>query len=105
MEVPICVLFVITFMTAGIGGSTKKLAFGASYQLGYTVGNIIGPQTYRKEDAPDYYTAKYTMLAFLVFTMILIAVMGIIHWSWNKKRDKQDALDAQSMLILSNCMA
>lgn len=44
-------------MTAGIGGSTKKLAFGASYQLGYTVGNIIGPQTYRKEDAPDYYVS------------------------------------------------
>lgn len=108
-------------MTAGVGGYTKKLAFGASYQLGYTVGNIIGPQTYRSSDAPDYYvsdsvantafmadlfsqTAKYTMLAFLIFTMILIGVMGLIHWSWNKKRDKQDALDAQSRFVISNCM-
>ena len=53
--VPICVLFIITFMTGGVGGSTKKFAFGAAYQLGYAVGNIIGPQTYRANDAPNYY--------------------------------------------------
>lgn len=47
-------------MTAGVGGSTKKLAFGASYQLGYTVGNIIGPQTYRESDGPDYYVRSIT---------------------------------------------
>ena len=47
-------------MTAGVGGSTKKLAFGAAYQLGYTVGNIIGPQTYRQSDAPDYNVSEST---------------------------------------------
>jgi ACS family allantoate permease-like MFS transporter len=45
-------------MTAGVAGSTKKLAFGAAYQLGYGVGNIIGPQTYREQDAPNYYVSK-----------------------------------------------
>ena len=30
--VPNCIPYVITFMTAGIGGSTKKFAFGAAYQ-------------------------------------------------------------------------
>lgn len=57
-QVPICVLFIITFMTAGVGGTTKKLAFGAAYQLGYAVGNIIGPQTYRADDAPTYYVTN-----------------------------------------------
>ncbi|VUC32426.1 unnamed protein product [Clonostachys rosea] len=56
LQFPISVLFVITFMTAGVGGSTKKVAFGAVYQIGYTIGNIIGPQTYRESDAPNYYT-------------------------------------------------
>lgn len=55
--VPISVLFVINFMTAGVGGSTKKVAFGVAYQLGYTAGNIVGPQTYRAYDAPDYYVS------------------------------------------------
>jgi MFS transporter, ACS family, allantoate permease len=54
---PICVLSIIAFMTAGVGGTTKKLAFGAAYQLGYAVGNIIGPQTYRADDAPNYYVS------------------------------------------------
>ena len=49
-------------MTAGVGGTTKKFAFSSAYQLGYTVGNLIGPQTYRASDAPNYYvglTSKY----------------------------------------------
>lgn len=56
-SVPISVLFVINFMTAGVGGSTKKVAFGVAYQLGYTAGNMVGPQTYRETDAPDYYVS------------------------------------------------
>lgn len=44
-------------MTAGVAGSTKKIAFGAAYQIGYTVGNLIGPQTYRSSDAPNYYVS------------------------------------------------
>ncbi|KAH7035965.1 permease of the major facilitator superfamily [Microdochium trichocladiopsis] len=89
MQFPICVLFIITFMTAGVGGSTKKFAFGAAYQLGYSVGNIIGPQTFQAYDAPNYYVAKYTMLAFLVFTAILLAAMGLLHRFWNSRRDKE----------------
>lgn len=47
-------------MTAGVGGSTKKVAFGMAYQLGYTAGNIVGPQTYRAYDAPNYYVSVVT---------------------------------------------
>ncbi|KAH6682740.1 permease of the major facilitator superfamily [Halenospora varia] len=96
MQFPICVLFIITFITAGVAGSTKKIAFGAAYQLGYAVGNIIGPQTYRKDDAPNYYIAKYTMLAFLIFTAILLSMFGLIHMVWNHKIDKRHA-DAEDI--------
>ncbi|KAJ5397853.1 hypothetical protein N7509_005966 [Penicillium cosmopolitanum] len=86
-QFPICVLFIITFMTAGISGSTKKITFGCSYQLGYAVGNIIGPQTYRAKDAPNYYPAKYTMLAFILITAILIGIYGALHNQWNKRNE------------------
>ncbi|PMD62759.1 MFS general substrate transporter, partial [Hyaloscypha bicolor E] len=95
----VCVLFIITFLTAGVGGSTKKFAFGCAYQLGYAVGNIIGPQTYVAKDAPNYYPAKYTMLAFLLFTIFLLTSYGLIHKMWNNKRDKQDVLDAQNGIV------
>ncbi|GCB21683.1 uncharacterized transporter C417.10 [Aspergillus awamori] len=100
MQYPNAILVVLAFITAGVGGSTKKVAFGASYQLGYAVGNICGPQTFRANEAPNYYTAKFTMLAFLVFTAILLASIGILHRHWNHQRDRQDALDAQSSSIV-----
>ncbi|KAF7631452.1 permease of the major facilitator superfamily [Aspergillus flavus] len=87
-QFPICVLSINTFMTAGISGTTKKFAFGCAYQLGYAIGNIIGPQTYRASDAPDYYTAKYTMLAFFVVAAILIGIYGVLHHRWNQRNEK-----------------
>lgn len=113
VTVPICILFIITFLTAGVAGSTKKFAFGCVYQLGYAVGNIIGPQTYRANDAPNYYvgtsnllrlycvnmiifqTAKYTMLAFFVVTAVLIGIYGWIHHTWNQKREKEISTQPQ----------
>ncbi|OKL55455.1 hypothetical protein UA08_09276 [Talaromyces atroroseus] len=99
LQFPNCVLSIVAFMTAGVGGTTKKFLFSAAYQLGYAVGNIVGPQTFRAQDAPNYYPAKYTMLAFLILTSILIATFGLIHWSWNRKRDRQDELDAQNGIV------
>ncbi len=49
---------------------------------------------------PFRQTAKYTMLAFLIFTGILISIMGLIHRAWNVGNDKRDALDPEGMLIL-----
>jgi hypothetical protein len=39
------------------------------------------------------------MLAFLLFTILLLAFTGLLHKFWNKKRDKQEAIDAQSMWL------
>jgi ACS family allantoate permease-like MFS transporter len=39
------------------------------------------------------------MLAFLIFTIFLLASLGYIHHYWNTKRNKQDALDLQSKFI------
>jgi MFS transporter, ACS family, allantoate permease len=82
-------------MTGGVAGSTKKFAFGAAYQLGYAVGNIIGPQTFRGSDAPDYPIAKYTMLAFLVLTAILLVGYGSLHMIWNKRRDAKARVEGK----------
>lgn len=33
------------------------------------------------------------MLAFLLFTALLIAIYGMLHKIWNKRRDERDALE------------
>ncbi|KAE8307787.1 major facilitator superfamily domain-containing protein [Aspergillus transmontanensis] len=96
MQYPNSILVALAFITSGVGGSTKKVAFGASFELGYAVGNIYGPQTFQELEAPHYYTAKFTMLAFLIFTAILLASVGVLHWHWNRQLDNQDALDIQN---------
>ncbi|KAH8668911.1 permease of the major facilitator superfamily [Xylariales sp. PMI_506] len=98
-QFPICVLFIIAYMTGGVAGSTKKFAFGVAYQLGYAVGNIVGPQTYQASDAPNYYIAKYTMLAFLIFTAILITALALLHKTWNAQRDKKEAADLEDPAV------
>ncbi|KAL2833707.1 major facilitator superfamily domain-containing protein [Aspergillus cavernicola] len=97
--VPNCNPFLMAMMTAGASGSTKKFAFSASYQLGYAVGNIIGPQTFSAKDGPEYYPAKYTMLAFFVFGTLLFLSMGALHLVWNKQRERKEAQDAQDGIV------
>ncbi|KAH8659994.1 hypothetical protein BX600DRAFT_438221 [Xylariales sp. PMI_506] len=90
-------LFVISRMTAGIAGSTKKFAFGVAYQLGLAVGTPIQPRTYQAKDAPNYYPAKYTMLAFFVLTFFFLLALGL-HLFWNMRRDKRDAAASEGKL-------
>ncbi|KAH6606915.1 hypothetical protein Trco_006068 [Trichoderma cornu-damae] len=43
-------------------GWTKKTTVAAMYLVAYCVGNIIGPQTFRPKDAPQYRPAEITIL-------------------------------------------
>ncbi|ORY25824.1 major facilitator superfamily domain-containing protein [Naematelia encephala] len=99
LQYPICIIFVITYITSGVSGTTKKFAFNCLYQAGFAAGNIIGPQTFRGKDAPNYAPAKYTMLAFIVVSGLLLGVLEAIHYYWNKKRDAQDAEDERNGVV------
>lgn len=47
----------LTFVSSNIAGYTKKQVTGALLFTGYCVGNIIGPQTFRDNEAPGYHSA------------------------------------------------
>lgn len=59
----------------------------------------IGPQTFRGKDAPNYYPAKYVMLAFIVVSGLLIGAFQVIHLRWNRKRDAQDEEDKKRGIV------
>ncbi|KAK8858804.1 hypothetical protein IAR55_003034 [Kwoniella newhampshirensis] len=99
LQYPICIIFVITYITSGVSGTTKKFAFNCLYQAGFAVGNLIGPQTFRGKDAPNYYPAKYVMLAFILVSGVLIGVLEGIHLRWNRTRDAQDAEDSKRGVV------
>jgi hypothetical protein len=78
-------------MYANVGGTSKKVAvFGISY-IGYTVGNLIGPQSFLATESPSYPTAYTVMLAGYCVSLGLMALYGYLCWRDNKRKEVEEA--------------
>lgn len=52
----------LSLISTNVAGYTKKTTVAAMYLIGYCVGNIIGPQTFRPKDKPRYVPAEITII-------------------------------------------
>ena len=52
----------LSLIATNVAGYTKKTTVAALYLIAYCAGNIIGPQTFRPEDAPRYVPAEITII-------------------------------------------
>lgn len=72
---------------SNIAGTTKRAFAAAIISGSFSLGNIIGPQTFRAKDAPDYRPAKIAVMA----TQAGCAVTTFALFLWyvwrNKTRD------------------
>ncbi|KAK3655105.1 hypothetical protein LTR22_010415 [Elasticomyces elasticus] len=76
------------FAAANTAGHTKKVTMNAVVLMSFCLGNILGPLTFRNEDAPDYIPAKITIVA-VDAVAILATVVLLLYYMWtNKKRDR-----------------
>ncbi|KAG0682033.1 hypothetical protein C6P40_001384 [Pichia californica] len=73
--------------SANTAGYTKKNARNAMTLIAFCIGNIIGPQIFRAEDAPLYKPAKIIILAFLAAAFVLSIILRYFVRSENKRRD------------------
>lgn len=73
------------------GGNTKKSTMNAVVLMSFCVGNMIGPETFRDADAPQYIPAKITIVGVLLVAIVLIVVLDAMLWFENRKRDREDA--------------
>ncbi|KAH7310460.1 major facilitator superfamily domain-containing protein [Stachybotrys elegans] len=93
---PLSVFYAWT--VANFGGATKR-AFGIAIVSGsFSVGNIIGPQTFQARDAPDYRPAKLAVMgtqagcAVVTFSLFL-------YYAWcNKKRGLEKHVTEEAYL-------
>ncbi|OJJ96084.1 hypothetical protein ASPACDRAFT_1907172 [Aspergillus aculeatus ATCC 16872] len=74
---------------ANCAGHTKR-AFGSALVAGsFSVGNIIGPQTFQARDAPEYRPAKIAVLATQAAAAVMSAVL-FAYYKWeNRRRDRK----------------
>ncbi|SPO01425.1 related to allantoate transport protein [Cephalotrichum gorgonifer] len=86
---PLAVFY--NWTAANFGGATKR-AFAAAVLSGsFSIGNIIGPQTFQARDAPGYRPAKLAVMgtqAGCAFTTVCL--FGYYYWQ-NKKRGAVNA--------------
>ncbi|KAI6803567.1 putative MFS allantoate transporter [Hortaea werneckii] len=78
----------LSLISSNVAGYTKKTTVAALYLIGYCVGNIIGPQTFRPKDAPRYVPAEITIL---VCWGVCLCIMAFIYVYWraqNKRKEK-----------------
>ncbi|RFU27371.1 hypothetical protein B7463_g8971, partial [Scytalidium lignicola] len=74
---------------SNVAGHTKRTVAAALIAGSFSIGNIIGPQTFQAKDAPDYRPAKIAVMA----TQAGGAVMSMalfVYYIWaNKQKDKK----------------
>jgi MFS family permease len=78
---------------ANTSGHSKKLTMNAIFFLAYCVGNIIGPQVFRSEDAPSYSHGYEGLLGCLAVAIASILAYGLLCRWENSRRDKEGQSD------------
>ena len=82
----------LSLISSNFAGYTKKTTVAALYLIGYCVGNIIGPQTFRPSDAPRYVPAEVTIIA---CWGICLGIMAFIYTYSRWQNSKKAKLRAQ----------
>ena len=70
---------------ANTAGNTKKTVQYSILYIGYAVGNLIGPQTFRANQAPAYTGGFVAMLACYCVCVLLMAVYWAIAHNLNRR--------------------
>ncbi|KAL4737311.1 major facilitator superfamily domain-containing protein [Aspergillus similis] len=79
----------LSLVTSNVGGMTKKATVNACVQIMYCVGNIVGPQFFSVEDAPNYSKGIRASLAGFCLGAFFVALLRVYQMWANARRDRQ----------------
>ena len=85
---PVGMICCLSCFTSNVAGHTKKITVNALYLIGYSVGNLIGPQTFIDDQAPEYRGGQIAIVVSLAVSSVLISWIYYNYWAENKRRDK-----------------
>ncbi|KAJ5336936.1 hypothetical protein MYU51_006207 [Penicillium brevicompactum] len=83
---PTAFVALLSLISSNVAGYTKKTTVAALYLIGYCAGNIIGPLTFRPQDAPRYVSAE---IVIIVCWGICIFLLLVIWWWYNKENRRK----------------
>ncbi|KAL0256796.1 hypothetical protein SLS55_009193 [Diplodia seriata] len=82
---------VMAMISTNTLGFTKKATVNGLQILAYAAGNWIGPQTFRSDDAPDYYYGKLMVAIMYGLAAITLLVIRLVNVLENRRRDRAAA--------------
>ncbi|KAF2090099.1 allantoin permease [Saccharata proteae CBS 121410] len=77
-----------SWVAANFAGHTKKVTMNAMLLMSFCLGNIIGPLTFRKTDAPEYVPAKITIVVVCCVAIGFIVLLRLYYGWENGRRDR-----------------
>ena len=84
-------IIIYQWTASNVAGQTKRVIAVALISGSFSVGNIIGPQTFQAKDAPGYRPAKITVLATQAAGAFIAAVLFVYYVWANKRKDATQA--------------
>ncbi|EXJ87759.1 hypothetical protein A1O1_04686 [Capronia coronata CBS 617.96] len=79
---PLAIIY--SWVGANTAGYTKRVAANAVVAIGFAIANIIGPQTFQAQDAPDYLPAKITIFAVAGAAMLVSVLLRLLYGFRNR---------------------
>ena len=83
---PLAIIY--SWVGANTAGYTKRVASNATVAIGFSIANIIGPQTFQSRDAPNYIPAKITIFAVAGGAMVVSVLLRLLYGFRNRKSVK-----------------
>lgn len=82
---------------ANFGGATKRAFASAVISGSFSLGNIIGPQTFQARDAPDYRPAKLAVMGTQAGCALTTFLLFLYYMWQNKKRGTRNETEEAYM--------
>jgi hypothetical protein len=76
----------LQWTAANVGGATKRAFAAAIISGSFSIGNIIGPQTFQARDAPAYRPAKLAVMGTQAGCAFVTTLLFLYYVWVNKKR-------------------
>lgn len=92
---------IFQWTASNVAGHTKRPASVALIAGSFSVGNIIGPQTFQAKDAPQYIPAKIIVLA-TQGGGALFAVILFLYYLWANNRKLSCSGNAEEAVAAEN---
>lgn len=94
---------VASLVSSNVAGHTKKITASTVFLVGYCVGNMIGPQTFRESQAPGYAGAKTAML--VSYCAGAAALLGIYFIYLKRNRSRAAEREQAEEIITTDKLA